>query len=278
LVATVLSLAEGAEPYPGYRLGRVLGRGGLGEVWQARRLDGQAVAVKFLPCDNQFAAVAELRALQSIRKLDHPHLVRIHQIWASPGYVAVAMELAEGSLADLLQVYYEECGGPMPAPHLCHFLAQAASALDFLNTRQHRLNGQRVAVRHCDVKPSNLLVLGGQVKLADFSLSVQTTLATCSGRRLGTPEFAAPEVFHGRLSDRTDQYALAVSYCLLRGGRLPFPEAPSRFHPGFTRPAPNLSMLSAPERLVVARALDPVPQNRWPSCGKLIGQLAQVVQ
>ena len=277
-MASVLSPEAGAEPYPGYRLGRLLGRGGNGEVWQALGPDGQPVAIKFLPCDSQFAAVTEVRALQSIRQLDHPHLLRIHQIWAGPGFVAVAMELAEGSLLDLLQVYYEECGGPMPAPHLCHFLAQAAAAIDFLNARQHHLNGQRVSVRHCDVKPSNLLVLGGQVKLGDFSLSVQVTSSMGYSRRAGTLAYAAPEVFQGWLSDRTDQYALAVSYCVLRGGRLPFADAPSRFRPDYVRRTPDLSMLSAAERPLVARALDPVPQNRWPSCAELFRHLADAVE
>jgi serine/threonine-protein kinase len=277
-VPAMLSPEIGTEPYPGYRLGRPLGRGALGHVWQATDPHGEAVAIKFLPCANAFAAATEVRALQWVRQLRHPHLLRIHQIWANPGYVAIAMELAEGSLLDLLQVYYEESGGPMPAGHLCHYLSQAASALDFLNTRHHRLNGQRVAVRHCDVKPSNLLLLAGQVKLADFSLSVQTTAAWGYSRRMGTLEYAAPEVFQGWLSDRTDQYALAVTYCLLRGGRFPFPDPPSHFHRDYARPSPDLSMLSEVERPLLARALDPVPQDRWPSCLALMEQLTVAVK
>jgi serine/threonine-protein kinase len=272
-----LALACGAEPFPGFRLCRPLGRGGLGEVWQAAGPDGRALAIKFLPCDGN-AVAGEVRALQSIRQLQHPNLLHIDRIWGSSGYVAVAMELAEGSLLDLLQVYYQECGGPMPAPHLCHFLAQAAAAIDFLNTRQHLLEGRRVAIRHCDVKPSNLLVLAGTVKLADFSLSVETTAPMGYSRRVGTLEYAAPEVFQGWLSDRTDQYALAVSYCLLRGGRLPFPDRPSRFRADYTRPEPDLSMLSTAERPLLARALDPVPQNRWPTCGDLIAQLTEAIK
>src|SRR5262249_37006428 len=144
-------------------------------------------------------------------------------IWCSAGYIVIAMELAEGNLLDLLDVYYAEFDTPIIPEHLCQYLMQAASALDFLNTRQHQLNGRRVAVRHCDVKPSNLLVLGKQIKLADFSLSVQTTSPMWYHRKLGTLDYAAPEVFQGWLSDRTDQYALAVSYVQLRTGHLPFP-------------------------------------------------------
>ena len=47
-------------------------------------------------------------------------------------------------------------------------------ALDFLNTRQHTLDGRKVAFQHCDVKPSNMLLIDGSVKLTDFGLSVMT--------------------------------------------------------------------------------------------------------
>src|SRR5262249_36154006 len=152
----------------------------------------------------------------------------IEQIWSIPNYVVIGMELADGNLAELLDVYYDELRQPIPPDHVCFFLTQAAAALDFLNTRQHTLNGQRVAVRHCDVKPSNLLVFGKEVKLADFSLAVQATAAVRDHRRVGTLNFTAPELFRGVLSDRSDQYALAVTYCQLRGGRLPFPDRSMR--------------------------------------------------
>ena len=62
----------------------------------------------------------------------------------------------------------------MSADHVCYFLTQAAEAIDFLNARQHTVNGQRMAIRHCDVKPSNLLLHGKDVKLADFSRRCRT--------------------------------------------------------------------------------------------------------
>jgi hypothetical protein len=83
-------------------------------------------------------------------------------------------------------------------------------------------------------------------------------------------------VFQGRVSDRTDQYALAVSYCLLRGGRLPFPDTPRDFAPGYVRPAPDLTMLTPAERPALARALSPVPQDRWPSCSGLLAELGRM--
>src|SRR5262249_14214956 len=157
----------------------------------------------------------------------HPHLTRVHRVWCAAGFLVVAMELADGSLADLLEVYRAEVGTALPPDHLVPLLAQAAQALDFLNTRQHLLNGQWVTVQHCDVSPANLLLFGATVKLSDFGLTTTLAFHEKTHLRAGTPDYAAPEVFQARVSDRTDQYALAVCYCQLRGGRLPFPDSPT---------------------------------------------------
>lgn len=272
------SLAKGMEPVPGHVLNHLLGRGGWGSVWKATRQDATTVALKCLPCESPAAAVQEIRALQAIRQLKHPNLIKIEQIWSIPGYVIVAMELAEGSLLDLLQVYQLEFQRPMFPEHVCFFLRQVASALDFLNARQHYVNEQRVAVRHCDVKPSNLLILGQQVKLADFSLSVQATSNMWYHRRVGTLNYCAPELLQGWLSDRSDQYSLAVTYCQLRAGELPFAEDEvGSLRPDHVRPAPNLSMLPAAEQAVISRSLAAVPQDRWPSCTELLDRLEEVV-
>jgi serine/threonine protein kinase len=180
-------------------------------------------------------------------------------------------------LTDLLDVYLAERNAPIPARHLLPLLTQAARALDFLNNRQHRLNGQLVTVQHCDVTANNLLVFGQTLKLSDFGLA--TTLSTSQKIQppSGTPAFAAPEVFQGRVSDRTDQYALAVCYCLLRGGRLPFTDTPGEFLPDYVRPTPDLSMLAAVEQPAVARALAPSPRDRWASCGEWILELQKQI-
>ncbi len=274
----VAALSPGVEPYPGYQLVCLLGRGGWGEVWKAEQPDGNSVALKFLPCDSQLAAAQEIRALQSIRQLQHPNLIHIESIWAYSGHVVIAMELAEGSLFDLMDIYRVDYGSCIFPQHLCYYLAQAAAALDFLNARQHYLNGRRVAVRHCDVKPSNLLVLNGQIKLADFSLAVQATATMGYHRRVGTLNYTAPELFQGRLSDRSDQYSLAVTYCELRTGELPFPEVPHDAGKDYVRPAADLSRMTPGEATVLARALSPVPQDRWPSCTELMDRLSWTLQ
>jgi serine/threonine protein kinase len=246
-------------------------------VWQAIRADGSSVALKFVPSDCQLAASQEVRALHALRQLKHDNLLTIDGIWSCPGYLVIVMELADGSLDDLLSVYDSELHTPLPPDHLCFFLRQAAEGIDFLNQRQHVIDGRRVAYRHCDIKPSNLLVVGSTVKLSDFSLAVQTTSPMWYCRRAGTLAYAAPEIFQGRLSDKSDQYSLAVTYYQMRTGKLPFPDTPNRFDARYVRPAPDLTLLLQAERGVLARALANVPQDRWPTCGEFIDRLQQSV-
>jgi serine/threonine protein kinase, bacterial len=156
-------------------------------------------------------------------------------------------------------------------------LLEAAEALDFLNARQHQVNGRIVAIQHCDVKPTNLLLVEDKLKVADFSLSSSISSQVETRCRSGTLNYCAPEIFQGRLSNQTDQYALALTYCFLRGGRLPFNDTPATFQANYVRPSPDLTMLSADERPIVARALNPVPQNRWPSCSELMTALTRVI-
>jgi serine/threonine protein kinase len=263
------------ELHPGYQLHRFLGRGGFGEVWEAEDESGLHVALKFLPCDSHLAAAQELRAIQRIRELRHANLIHIHKVWSSPRYLVVAMELADGSLFDLLQIYQDELGVPILPEDLFPYLNQVAEVIDFLNGR-HQIQGQQISLQHCDINPRNLLLFGDTAKVSDFSLTTPLSAPQRTHRRAGTLDFAAPEVFQGKLSDRTDQYALAVTYCLLRGGRLPFEDKLAAFEPNYVRPPPDLTMLPHPEQLLVARALAPIPYERWPSCKTLIDELERL--
>lgn len=270
-------LKPGLEPFPGYRNRQLLGRGGYGEVWEAENEDGRRVALKFLPCTDSDATAREIRTLQAIRDLRHAHIIKMDKIWCFGGYIVIDMELAEGSLLDLFDAYQTEFGTPILAEQVCLYLEQAAEALDFLNARQHIINGKRVAVQHCDIKPSNLLLFGDTVKLADFGLSAITSTNLQSHRRAGTLDYMAPEVFQGQLSDRTDQYALAVTYCHLRAGALPFHDTPSSIKKTYVRPEPDLSMLPENERPIIARALAHPPTDRWPTCIEMMDELTKLM-
>jgi serine/threonine-protein kinase len=274
-VVASVQLREGLEPFPGYTLRRLLGRGGFGEVWAARTKDGQMLALKFLPCNNGRTTSQELRSLQVIRQLTHPRLIRIDRTWCHLGHIILAMELADGSLRDMLEICQADFGVPVMPEFVCSLLAQAAEAIDFLNSPQHVVNGNRVGIQHRDIKPSNLLLFGDTVKVCDFGLVALR--ADQFQVPAGTLAYSAPEVFQGRVSDRTDQFALAVTYCELRGGRRPFGFPPTHFVRNYSHPPPDLSMLPEKEAVIVAQALSPSPADRWPSCVEMMDRLSQTI-
>ena len=268
----------GAEPFPGYRLLRLRGRGAFATVWESTTPSERRVALKFMSSHNGHSGsttAREIRSLQCIQALIHPHLLRIHEVWSLPGTIVIAMDLADASLLDLMLLYHDDFEKHVDPEKLYMYLGQAAKALDFLNARRHMVDGRLVGYQHGDIKPNNILLIGDNAFLADYGLATATSGANTPCPRHGTMEFAAPEVFAGYLTETSDQFSLAVSFHLLRTGTFPFPPPPL---PGaikkmFTRPPPDLSNLPEHKRAIVARALAPIPQNRFPNCSDFIAAL-----
>jgi serine/threonine-protein kinase len=246
-------LQPGAEPSPGYKLRRVRGRGGFAEVWEAWAPSGPPVALKFIPVSNGSTTIREVRSMQAFLSLVHPHLVKANAVWSLPGYIVINMELAEATLLDLMLVYHNELNQQVDPKILCLYLWHVSEALDFLNARQHNLDGRRVGFQHGDVKPNNVL-------------ATPTHGSNTPCPRQGTREYAAPEVFQGYYSDSSDQFSLAVTYHVLRTGTFPFPPPPETLTRTFARPPADLCLVTEAERPPLTRALSPVPQDRWPSC------------
>jgi serine/threonine protein kinase len=213
----------------------------------------------------------ELRSLQSLQSLDHPCLVRTHGVWSVPGYIVIAMELAEATLLDLMFVYHNDLAQHIPIAQLCLHMWQVAEGLDFLNARRHMRDNRRVGFQHGDIKPNNILLFGDVAKLTDYGLATPTHGPTTPCPRHGTRDYAAPEVLQGYLTDTSDQYSLAVTYHVLRTGTFPFPAVPTGNLPkSYQRPPADLSMLLAPEQQLLTRALSPIPQDRFPSCQDMV--------
>ena len=269
----------GAAPFPGYRLIRLRGRGGFATVWEAEDPSGQRVAMKFMSSANAGTTARELRSLQAIQTLTHPNLLRIRQVWSIPGSIVIAMDLADATLLDLHELYIEEFNKLIEPEKLCTSLLQVAHALDFLNARRHKIDGRTVGLQHGDVKPNNILLVGEAAMLADYGLATPTSGPLVPCPRHGTAEYCAPEVFLGYLSDRSDQFAFAMTYFVLRTGRFPFPSPPAEREQlrNYVRPDPDLSSLGYVERPVLARALSAIPQNRFPSCADLMAALFTVL-
>jgi serine/threonine protein kinase, bacterial len=256
-----------------HTLVRQIGTGRGTETWEAESA-GRKVALKFVRYDRPAAASADLRGLQLVKPLFHPNLLKLDAVLVHPGCLVVSMELADFSLADLMTACREERLHRLPANMVCESLTPVAAALDFLNAHRHTAQGRVVGIQHTDVRPGNLLQIGETVKLSDFGRAVALPTPSVQHPRPGSAAYAAPEVFAGRLTDRTDQYALAICYCELRTGQRPFPD-PSQITPAYMRPKPDLSMLSVGEGRVIARALAQSPQDRWPSCTEFMARLAE---
>ncbi len=253
-----LPLLPGIRPLPGYELIAMLGRGGFGEAWKATGPGGVQVALKFIRLDDEAGSV-ELKALQTIRDVRHAHLLSLQGVWQEHGYLILAQELADGTLMDRLRVCSADGHVGIPAAELFEYLHEAAKGLDYLN--------QKVNIQHRDVKPQNIFLVGGSVKVADFGLVkvLEKTVSSHTGNM--TPAYAPPEMFAGEVSRWSDQYSLAISYCQLRGGVLPFLGNRIQIMAGHIHKAPDLTMLPAEsERQAVARALAKKPEERWPSC------------
>lgn len=271
-------IRAGTEPIPGYRLIKRIGRGGFGEVWEAiHTADNTKLALKFLDCKNQPAnlVVNEIKLLIQLRDLKHSNLLQFYSVTTGKNLIILSMELAEGSLNDLHYIYRTDHKSHVPPNVLLNLMSQAAEGLDFI-AQQKIANASALVqqgMQHCDVKPSNLLLLNNQLKIADFGLS-GPQIWNSRGKAFGTPPYAPPELYEGRANARTDQFSLAVTYVELRSGYYPFPMPTDGSFPSV---APELTMIPEAERPVIAQALSKQWLNRFNSCHDFITALASVV-
>ncbi len=245
-------------------------------MWEALAPDGTIVALKFINTRGKDPTLlrGEIRILRSLRSLEHPNLIRLLDVFASSHYLVLCMERADGSFEELRQAYREETGGNIPPGHLLELLEQTAIGLDYLSDlRLPGFNMTAQGMQHCDVKPTNLLLLGDVVKIADFGLCAGMGHQTHKKGLRGTPPFAAPERYQGRVCSSTDQYALAVTWCDLLGGTRLFrkgmaPDGGPLFSVDLTR-------TREAEVPVLARALHTDPTRRFPNCLAFVAALRE---
>jgi serine/threonine protein kinase len=267
-----VTLEIGRQPIPGHVLTGKLGAGAFAEVWEAARDDGRKVALKFLDTRAKGSSLiaGEVRVLRGLSELRHPHVIHLHGVIASAQYVVLIMERATCNLSDLHDAYQEETGGHVPPEHALELLEQAALALDFL--AGVKISGATHGLQHCDVKPSNLLMVGHTLKIADFGLCAGSGWQTHQKGWKGTRPYAAPELFKGSATAGTDQFALAVTFCELVMGERPFWKDSDTNTPPAGLPI-DLTKLREREFPVISRALHPYPSSRWPSCQAFIQAL-----
>jgi serine/threonine protein kinase len=245
---------------PGYKLGARIGAGAFGEVWRAEAPGGVEVAIKiiFRPLEHEHSQ-RELEALESIKRLRHPFLIRTQAFWTLADRIIIAMELADGSLQDR----HEEClaaGLPgIPLDELFRYMREACEAFDYLHDKN---------VLHRDAKPRNILLIERHAKLADFGLATALPdRRSFDGSSLGTPQYMPPEVWQGHFSTHSDQYSLAVTYVELRLHRSLFPAGNIvKLMDSHLNATPILAPLGEAEQKVLLRALAKDPKQRYPAC------------
>jgi serine/threonine protein kinase len=265
-----------AEPIPGYRLIEPIGSGGFGEVWKCEAPGGLHKAIKFVfgnlssLGDEAAPAEQEKKALDRVKEIRHPFVLSMDRIEAIEGELVIVMELADKSVHD----YYIECQQAglvgVPRDALLRYLRDAAEALDFMC--------EKYGLQHLDIKPRNLFLVSDRVKVADFGLVKHLERSSPSGLLGGvTPLYAAPETFGGKISDRSDQYSLAIVYQEMLTGQRPFTGKNARqLAQQHLSEEPELRSLPEAERPIVARALAKDPTRRFPSCLAFVRALYSV--
>ncbi|MGF1582263.1 MAG: tubulin-like doman-containing protein [Gemmataceae bacterium] len=256
----------GDEIIPGYTLIEPLGSGGFGEVWKCEAPGGLHKAIKFVYGSMEsldvdaVRAQQEFHAMERIREVRHPFVCSIERFETVGGFLIIVMELCDKTLHDLFQEQVSAGRIGVPRDDLLRYLRDAAEALDYMSEK-HKL-------QHLDVKPRNLFLVGDRVKVADFGLVKVLEKRTGSGLLGGvTPLYAPPETLNNKISDKSDQYSLAIVYQELLTGHRPFAGKNVRvLVQQHLSGEPDLRALPEAERPIVARSLSKDPANRFPNC------------
>lgn len=201
-----------------YRLGEVLGRGGMATVYRAFDTQtGREVAIKVLyeHLREHPIIVEHFRREVSIaQQLEHPHIVRIYSLLETPEMLGIVMELhGHSDLKEHLQRH-----GPMPREQVVEIGTQVLSALH---------TAHQLGIVHQDIKPHNILwdPTNRIAKLIDFGLAETDEIIALARPEsaMGTVEYSAPEQFDDFSTDaRADLYSLGITLFELLSGSLPY--------------------------------------------------------
>ena len=244
-----------------YELGKAIGHGGMGVVYEARdkRLK-RRVAIKmlreeFLLDDAAKKSLIEEAAM--VAELRHPSIVDIHGIEQDERGLYLVFERLEGCTLD--EVITERKS--LPLQEIKRVLGPVCSALSYAHGR---------GVVHRDLKPGNvMLTKDGGVKVLDFGISRHAALsgkaAVTTQTVVGTPHYMAPEQEYGVIRRENDVFALgAVLYEMVTGSR-PFDgTTPAKLAKSYLRPSTRVPGLSPELDALVDRALEPDPDKRIP--------------
>ncbi len=293
-------------PGSGYRLLQFLGRGGFGEVWKASTPGQAEAAVKIIRLGSvegrkefralqlvkrvrhphlvpvnafwlkssdgsvlgeDFAELSDLPGSPSISSplrgtLTAPAATSLPEV----AELIIVMGLGDQSLFDRFQACRSEGHKGVPEDELLRYMVDAARAIDFLNSPVHDSGSGPIAIQHCDIKPHNLMIVGGAIQICDFGLA-RMLGADRATTAAATIAYAAPECLDpGKPSPTTDQYSLAISYYEMRNGVLPYAtETLTAIMEAKKTGGRDFSASPSGEQDVLRRATSPDPASRYPS-------------
>jgi serine/threonine-protein kinase len=263
-----------------FQVERLLGRGGMGEVYLARQISlNRPVALKVLRPDlltrptylSRFEAEAA-----AVAKLNHPNIVHVYTLGSVDGVRFIAMEFVQGTnLRDYLRKK-----GALDYPLALSIMRQAGLAVGAAG---------EIGLVHRDIKPENLMLTKkGQVKIADFGLcrdldSADRVHLTQTGITMGTPLYMSPEQAQGHALDhRSDLYSLGVTFYHMLAGVPPFkadtPIALALKHVKDTPASIAVHRPDVPPDLdrLVLKLMAKSPTARYQSAAEMLRDLAKV--
>ena len=267
-------LLNAGDVFAGYTIERVLGSGGMGDVYLAQhprlpRLDALKVLSTNSTRDDEFRA-RFAREAELAATLWHPHIVGVHDRGEFDGRLWISMDYVEGT--DARHLVEQQYPSGMPYQDVLEIVTAVAEALDVAHER---------GLLHRDVKPANILVTTPsgsarrRILLTDFGIAREADDVnglTQTDMAIGTVTYVAPEQLTGKALDgRADQYALAATAFHLLTGAPVFDEANRILLAGqhLNAPPPRLSS-RRPDLAhldgVMAKALAKRPDRRYPRC------------
>ncbi len=252
-----------------YRINRMIGKGGMGEVYEAYDTDkGRTVALKILVDEFTHDVAFRTRFQRESHAaaiLQEPHVIPIHDWGEIDGSLYIDMRLVQGrTLAELLE------DGPLSPPRAVDIVAQVGAALDAAHAER---------LIHRDVKPQNIIVTPADFAyLVDFGITeaVGDTRLTMAGSHIGTLKYMAPERFSGQpATPAVDVYALTCVLYESLTGMAPFQgdslEKLLGAHLATSPPRPSVTNPRVPVGFddVIARGMAKDPDDRYGSAAGL---------
>lgn len=252
------TFAPESRPLEGFTVKRAIYRGGFGEVYYAVSDAGREVALKLL----QNNADVELRGVQQCLNLSHPNLVTIFDVrkdadsdhWIIMEYVA----------GDTLDTVLKRTPTGLPVETVHKWLQGMVAGLGYLHSR---------GLVHRDMKPANVFMENGVVKIGDVGLSkfISPSRHSAQTQSVGTVHYMAPEVAKGKYGREVDVYALGIILYEMLTGQLPFDgESTGEILLKHLSERPDLSRLPPRLQDVVGQALEKDPQDRFRRVDELL--------